>query len=119
MNKERVIGLSNRINEVVTSERPTSISWHKIAYASELLQNELDSKPVMPKAFENWHEWELESCSCYQDEIDDLVSIFNGLDKESGDYEILEWIKNDDRRTAIDRLLMCIYAIKYDYEVEK
>ncbi|MGQ2376291.1 hypothetical protein [Companilactobacillus zhachilii] len=124
MNKTKVMQIINSIDLGLNiieegQQLDTQVLTESVRTDVEDLKEELNSKPVMPKVFENWHEWEIESCSCYQDEIDDLLNIFNGLDKESGDYEILDWIKNDDRRTAIDRLLMCIDAILNGYEVEK
>jgi len=114
MDKEKVIGLSNRINDVVTSERPTSISWHKIAYASELLQKELNSKPIMPKVFDDWYQ------SDFVSDESSLLAI-ESLNQEMRLYTLGyatllgTWINND----YDNRYFMCIDAIINGYEVEK
>jgi len=115
MDKERVIGLSNRINEVVTNETPTSISWHKIAYASELLQTEINSKIVMPKVFDEWHKQTNKDSVAEQ--ITELSSIAIGLEPYHGfndeQLALQDWLTDDKD------FLNCIDAIINGYEVEK
>lgn len=58
MNKEKVIGLSNRLNSIVDEANrhpngnPGHITWSKAVYSIECLSKEVNSKPVMPKVFD-------------------------------------------------------------------
>lgn len=132
MDKEKVIGLSNRLNEIVDeanrrpNSTPSQITWDKTVYAIEALSEEVNSKPVMPKIFDEWHEEELELCSCCEEEIDDLIDLSTEPympDRDSNSaYQLFEWINQidqDDIKANIGRFLKCIDAIRYGYEVEK
>lgn len=78
---------------------------------------------IMPKIFDDWHEEELELCSCCEDEIDDLINMcFNPKHNSVSAYQLFEWINQidqDDIKANIGRFLKCIDAIRYGYEVEK
>lgn len=121
MDKEKVIGLSNRINDVVTSERPTSISWHKIAYASELLQKELDFnfKPEMPVVFDEW--FNLLNKPTQGEALSILYWIVFDVDVRTHEQQnLFDWIKGDGSESMfMRRISECVDAIKYGYEVEK
>lgn len=121
MDKEMVIGLSNRINEVVTSEQPTSISWYKIAYASKLLQNELDFnfKPQMPVVFDNW--FKLLNKPTQGEALSILYWIVFDIDVRTHEQQNLyDWIKGDCSESMfMRRVSRCVDAIKYGYEVDK
>lgn len=98
MDKEKVIRLSNRINDVVTSECPTSISWHKIAYASELLQSELNSKTIMPKV---WNDW-FETYNLPQDMmILELAKLCNGRIRDQLDVNLYNAIVSEDNSLTV------------------
>lgn len=82
MNKTKVIGLSNRLNEIVDEAdkrpngNPSQITWDKAVYAIESLSEETNSKPVMPKIFDDWYKQAIKVKSEYSK---DLVSIYAGL----------------------------------------
>lgn len=131
MNKTKIIGLSNKLNSIVDEANrhpngiPGLITWNKAVYAIEALSKEVNSKPVMPKIFDEWHEEELELCSCCEDEIDDLIDLstesYMPHDSNSA-YRLFEWINQngqDDIKVKFGRFLKCIDAIRYGYEVEK
>ncbi|AYE38418.1 hypothetical protein D1B17_08700 [Companilactobacillus zhachilii] len=60
MNKEKVIGISNRLNSIVDEANrhpngnPGHITWSKAVYAIECLSKEVNSKPVMPEVFDDF-----------------------------------------------------------------
>lgn len=61
MNKEKIIGLSNRLNSIVEEANthphgnPGRITWDKAIYAIEALSEEANLKPVMSKIFDEWY----------------------------------------------------------------
>jgi len=85
------------------------------------IKKELNSKPVMPKVFNEWHKMELELCSCYKDEIINLLETCTTIYVHMSDDEIglLKWMSSDDPIINDKRFLMCIDAIVNGYEVEK
>lgn len=122
MDKEKVIGLSDRINEVVTSERPTSISWHKIVYASKLLQKELNSKPVMPVVFDIWYKDQYDrNFNIPNKIIENYAKIFWG-DIDGNDVlskNVMFWsVEGDPEVDWLRKLVDGIEAVQYGYEVE-
>jgi len=122
MDKEKVIGLSDRINEVVTSERPTSISWHKISYASELLQKELNSKPVMPVVFDIWYKDQYDRNFAIPNKIiENYAKIFWGDIDGNDDLSknVMFWsVEGDPEVDWLRKLVDGIEAVQYGYEVE-
>jgi len=64
---------------------------------------------------------ELELCSCYKDEIINLLETCTTIYVHMSDDEIglLKWMSSDDPIINDKRFLMCIDAIVNGYEVEK
>ena len=81
---------------------------------------EINSKPVMPKAFNNWDYEEHECCDCYEMEIENLISMYfkNDLASDNGQM-LLKWINQGEFKDNMSRLLRCIDAIRYGCEVEQ
>lgn len=120
MNRDKVVSLSNRLNEIVEEAKrhpngnPGHITWDKAVYAIEALSKEANSKPVMPKVFDEW----------YNDNIfknDSTYSKFATLNGAitrtiiGSENDLGTWINCD----CDVRLYRCIDAIRYGYEVEK
>lgn len=127
MNEDKIIGLSNRLNSIVDEANrhpngnPGQITWDKAVYAIEALSEETNSKIIMPKVFADWDFDEHECCDCYELEIQDLIIIYlnnNIADSDNG-RSLLKWIYENDFTETTTRLLKCIDAIRYGYEVEK
>lgn len=127
MNEDKIIGLSDRLNEIVDEANrhpngtPSRITWDKAVYAIEALSEETNSKIIMPKVFADWDFDEHECCDCYELEIQDLIIIYlnnNIADSDNG-KSLLKWIYENDFTESTERLLRCIDAIRYGYEVEK
>ncbi|MDT6953586.1 hypothetical protein [Companilactobacillus alimentarius] len=60
MNKEKIVGLSDRLNEIVYEANrhpngtPDCITWDKAVYAIEALDKEVHPKVLMPKVFDEF-----------------------------------------------------------------
>jgi len=122
MNKEKVMKLAQQLAHVNYSNES-----HSKEFILEDIINELNSKPVMPKFFKEWDEDEHEKCSCYEDQIEDLLRIGISDDipfddtyfMSDVDNQIYLWLSNSnqDFRVSIHRFSKCIDAIRYGYEV--
>lgn len=90
----------------------------------EDLKEELNSKPVMPKVFDEWYKNVIESHGG-PDTRKALSIVFNTLlTVESSIYDesesnLKEWLVESDSIEDLDRISKCIDAIRYGYEVEK
>jgi len=127
MNKEKIVGLSDRLNEIVDEANrhpngtPGCITWGKAVYAIEALSKEVNSKPVMPKVFDEWYKNVIEYGG--PDTRKALAIVFNTLlTVESSIYDesessLKEWLVESDSIEDLNRISKCIDAIQYGYEV--
>lgn len=130
MNKEKIVGLSDRLNEIVDEANrhpngtPGFITWDKAVYAIEALSKEVNSKINMPKVFDEWYKNVIESHGG-PDTRKALSIVFNTLlTVESSIYDesessLKEWLVESDSIEDLNRISKCIDAIRYGYEVEK
>lgn len=123
MNKEKIIGLSNRLNSIVDEANrhpngtPGPITWDKAIYAIEALSKEANSKPVMPKVFDEWKKQYLNNRCKLLYWIAELES---GGEESKQDNDLSDWLfENGIDDTFFHRYQICIEAILYGYEVEK
>lgn len=123
MNKNELnINLLGLAHEEVYKLDISSLEAGKIESLIDRVQESLitQSAGVMPKVFDEWHKRNLELCICYQDEINLLIhSYINPSPSSKVNYDFIAWLMRDGTKNTIDKLLMCIDAIKYGYEVEK
>lgn len=110
MNKTKVMQILNSID----------LGLNIIETDVEDLKEELNSKPIMPKVFADWDFDERECCDCCEMEIENLISMYfkNDLASDNGRM-LLKWINQGEFKENTVRLLKCIDAIRYGYEVEK
>lgn len=126
MNKGKIMGLSDRLNEIVDEANrhpngtPSCITWDKAVYAIEALSKEVNSKPVMPKVFDEWVDYVGTSGEeALADSFNTLL--FWGLYRDEPEENLFKWITNHSK-SSLERTLRlskCIDAIRYGYEVEK
>lgn len=129
MNRDKVVSLSNRLNEIVEEAKrhpngnPGYITWDKAVYAIEALSKEANSKPVMPKVFDDW----------YKDQYDRNFNILNKIienyarifwaDFDGNDElskNLMFWsARGNSSEDWLRKLIKGIDAIRYGYEVEK
>jgi len=119
MNKEKIVGLSDRLNEIVDEANrhpngtPGCITWDKAVYAIEALSKELNSKIKMPKVFDDWYKQTNKDLVAEQ--IVELSSIATGLEPYHGfndaQLALQDWLSSDED------FLKCIDAIINGYEV--
>lgn len=129
MNKEKVIQMiedyGSKQYEAGTNYGPASDmdadDFKDLEMSLYNIKKELNSKVTMPESFDKWHKIELELCSCYQDEIIDLLTICTTdyVHMSNDEIELRKWMNRDDPITYSKKFLMCIDAIRYGYEVEK
>lgn len=79
----------------------------------------INSKPVMPKVFDDWYKRAVQLKEKHPDEgIDFFYGLANvyldSFNAEKSWKDIAGWLRGD-----IDKYLKCIDAIRYGYEVEK
>ncbi|MDR4934443.1 hypothetical protein RF371_11635 [Companilactobacillus paralimentarius] len=125
MNKTKVMQILNSIDLGLNiieegQQLDTQVLTESVRTDVEDLKEELNSKPVMPKVFDEWDCEEHECCDCCEMEIENLISMYfkNDLASDNGRM-LLKWINQGEFKENTVRLLKCIDAIRYGYEVEK
>lgn len=130
MNKDKIIGLSNRLNSIVDEANrhpngtPGPITWDKAVYAIEALSKEANSKIIMPKVFDKWYK-EYGSIDNFMFQF---VDAYQGNFSSGVDGDLFKWIYYADNSIYdvgdssiynMERLDKCVNAIMSgDYEVE-
>ena len=107
MNEDKVIGLSNRLNEIVdeANRRPNGnpgrITWDKAVYAIEALDKEVHPKVLMPKVFDDW----------YKDQYDRNFNIPNKIIEN---YARIFWADFDGNDDLSHKLVLWVAEYTYD-----
>jgi len=131
MNKEKIVGLSDRLNKIVDEANrhpngtPGCITWDKAVYAIEALSKEANSKIIMPKVFDDWYK----NDSTYGDPNTlkfkiihfTVMAMWDGKGIESQE-RLCDWIKKAHKGKYTydeERFVRCIEAIIHGYKVEK
>ena len=84
------------------------------------LENELDSKPVMPEAFDSYWNWRVLGGWSKDRMVNEIYEIvfFDDYWKES--EPLRNWIRTPNNvEKSLRKFNMCVSAILDDYEVEK
>jgi hypothetical protein len=125
MNKEKIMQILNSIDLGLNiieegQQLDKQALTESVRTDVEDLKEEVNSKPIMPKAFDDWDYEEHECCDCYEMEIQNLISMYfkNDLASDNGRM-LLKWINQGEFKDNVSRLLKCIDAIRYGYEVEE
>lgn len=136
MNKEKIVGLSDRLNEIVDEANrhpngtPGFITWDKAVYAIEALSKEVNSKIIMPAIFDSWYKEQYDrNFNIPNKIIENYAKIFYG-DIEGNDdlsHKLMLWVAEytyDGLSDTLcrqwrEKLLKGIDAIMNGYEVEK
>ena len=121
MNKEKVIEHLDSVCSCLNGPTSDTLDFTEMTDEIDEAIRELNSKVTMPESFDKWHKIELELCSCYQDEIIDLLTICTTdyVHMSNDEIELQKWMNRDDPITYPKNFLMCIDAIRNGYEVEK
>lgn len=123
MNKEKVNKLIDSIdsglNDIEEDQQPVMQALTEYVRADVRdLKEELNSKPVMPKVFDEWYKNVIEYGG--PDTRKALAILFNTLlTVQSSESSLKNWLVESDSIEDLDRISKCIDAIRYGYEVEK
>lgn len=90
----------------------------------ECLKEELNSKPVMPKVFDDWYKDVIESHGGTNTRKTLAIAFNTLLTVDSSVYDesessLKEWFVESNSIEDLDRISKCIDAIRYGYEVEE
>ena len=128
MNKTKVMQIINSIDLGLNiieegKQLDTQALTESVRIDVEDLKEELNSKPVMPKVFDEWYKNVIEYGG--PDTRKTLAISFNTLlTVDSSVYEesessLKEWLVESDSIEDLNRISKCIEAILYGYKVEK
>lgn len=112
MDRQKVIELAEKLDHTISGSEPSIIGWSDIGHVFDELNIEINSKPVMPKCFDNWYQMKV-------GEDESTYSAIESLNREITIHKIGyatilgTWISNDIN----NRYQRCVEAILYGYEV--
>lgn len=117
MNKEKIMNLVGELSIQATN----ADNYFEIEDITEQIEEELHSKPVMPKVFDEWF-----SSKKNVSKIKRLIEMCRlGGGGSPEQHDLYNWLHDFDGKPGCkwnvneDKYRMCFDAIENDYEVEK